>query len=92
MMTSLSVLRENQQLNTSTRYPECLRRMKPESWSQVRKNRVKNSVVARKKSNERGKDRVGHVKCDASVGLTVSRRKEFCCNLCDKYENDFIPH
>ncbi|KAF4117377.1 zinc finger protein 600 [Onychostoma macrolepis] len=76
--------RENQQLNTSTRYPECLRKMKPESWSQVRKNRVKNRVVARKKSNERGKDRVGHVKCDASVGLTVSRRKEFCCNLCDK--------
>ncbi|XP_016401214.1 zinc finger protein 667-like [Sinocyclocheilus rhinocerous] len=76
--------RENQQLNTSTRYPECLRRMKPESWSQVRKNRVKNRVVAREKSNERGKDRVGHLKSDTSVGLTVSRRKEFCCNLCDK--------
>lgn len=88
VMTSLSILRENQQLNTSTRYPECVRRMKHESWSQVRKNRV----VARKKSNERGKDRVGQVKCDASVGLTVSRRKEFCCILCDKYEIDLIPH
>ncbi|XP_043112736.1 zinc finger protein 600 isoform X2 [Puntigrus tetrazona] len=71
--------RENQQLNTSTKYPECLRRMKPESWSQVRRNRVKNRAVAREKSNERGKDRVGHLKCDTSVG-----RKEFCCNLCDK--------
>uniref|UniRef100_A0A672MG59 C2H2-type domain-containing protein n=1 Tax=Sinocyclocheilus grahami TaxID=75366 RepID=A0A672MG59_SINGR len=84
MLTSLSVLRENQQFNTSTRYPECLRRMKPESWSQVRKNRVKNRVVVREKSNERGKDRVGHLKSDTSVGLTVSRWKEFCCNLCDK--------
>ncbi|XP_016301021.1 zinc finger protein Xfin-like isoform X2 [Sinocyclocheilus anshuiensis] len=76
--------RENQQLNTSTRHPECLRRMKPESWSQVRKNRVKNRVVAREKGNERGKDRVGHLKSDTTVGLTVSRQKEFCCNLCDK--------
>ncbi|XP_048018311.1 zinc finger protein 112 [Megalobrama amblycephala] len=75
---------ENQQLNTSTKYPECLRGMKPESWSQVRKKRLKNRIVGREKSNEGGKDRMGHLKGETAVGLTVSRRKEFCCNLCDK--------
>jgi len=89
--TSLPVLRENQQLNSSTKYPECLRGMKPESWSQVRKKRLKNMVAVREKRKEGGKDRVVHLNGETSVGLAVSRRKEFCCNLCDKYENHFFP-
>lgn len=76
--------RDIQQLSSSAKYPECLRRMQPELWSQIRKKKVKNRAVGKEKSNEGGKDRVKHLKAETSVGLTVTRRKEFCCNLCDK--------
>ncbi|XP_051990905.1 zinc finger protein 782 [Xyrauchen texanus] len=78
---------EHHQLNTqtSTKYPECLRKMKPESWCQVRKKKVKNRVVGTENGNEgQGKDRLRHLKGETPAGLAVSRRKEFCCNLCDK--------
>ncbi|XP_056596714.1 zinc finger protein 667 [Triplophysa dalaica] len=77
---------EHPQLSTqtSTKYPECLRRMKPESWCQVKKKKVKNRVVRAEKNNEGEKDRVTNLKDETPVGLAAFRRREFCCNLCDK--------
>ncbi|KAA0719342.1 hypothetical protein E1301_Tti006567 [Triplophysa tibetana] len=78
--------REQPQLTTqtSTKYPESLRRMKPESWCQVKKKKVKNRVVRAEKNNEGEKDRVTNLKDETPGRLAAFRRREFCCNLCDK--------
>lgn len=58
--------------------------MKPESWCQVKKKKVRNRVVRAEKNNEGEKDRVTNLKDETPVGLAAFRRREFCCNLCDK--------
>ncbi|XP_073730469.1 uncharacterized protein [Misgurnus anguillicaudatus] len=78
-----SIERPHLSMQTSTKYPECLRKLKPESWCQVRKKNVINRVVGVEMKNKGEKDLRRSID-KTSVGVAASRRREFCCNLCDK--------
>ncbi|XP_066537420.1 zinc finger protein 431 [Hoplias malabaricus] len=69
--------------NKSSSYPKCPRGGQLESWSQVKKTSRKLKTKRRGKSDEEMKDGTRHAQ-KIRDGVKVSKRKEFCCTLCDR--------
>lgn len=82
--THRSSVKFDSQLSNS--YSKCLGDVQAESWRHVTKMSVKHEVVRKKKSDKDKRECIISTEQETSVGLkTFTKRKDFCCTLCDKY-------
>lgn len=80
---NLSSVKFDSQLSNS--YSKCLGDVQAESWRHVTKMSVKHEVVRKKKSDKDKRECIISTEQETSVGLkTFTKRKDFCCTLCDK--------